>query len=151
MRRRATWICRGLLVAWLTAVLAALHWPVPSSVGPEHEAAVRGVWRGAADLLSVAGAWMPDSSLPVGGDKVVHGLLFAPAGLLWSLARKLSHRRAGRVVLPALLGIAVLSELVQTLSGRIADPADVVANVAGAGAGWVLVRLLWREEEVGNG
>jgi VanZ family protein len=74
-----------------------------------------------------------------GADKVVHAVLF---GLLAATARL---RFGGRsAVLAALLGYAAVSELVQALllSRRSGDLWDLVADVVGAVAGWVLARRL---------
>ena len=74
-----------------------------------------------------------------GSDKVVHALLF---GALAATTRW----RFG----PGLLGLglvtayAVVSEVVQgvLLSTRSGDPYDVVADLLGAAAGWLLARRL---------
>lgn len=142
------WVCRVLLLGWLGFVLAGLHLPAPSGVAPENQEAVRDVWRGAGAVLAIPGALVPDLARQwlsvLADDKVLHVLLFVPAGFLWSLARRWSGRRAGRVVLPGLLLLAVASEVLQTQQGRIGDPFDVLANAVGAGMGWLLVRLLSR-------
>jgi VanZ family protein len=75
-------------------------------------------------------------------DKVVHALLFA------ALAGT-TRWRFGPVVagLAAVAAYAVVSELVQgvLLSSRSGDPYDVVADLLGAAAGWLLAtRLLTR-------
>jgi VanZ family protein len=77
----------------------------------------------------------PDSGVP-GADKVVHAVLFA---LLAATARL--RLGARRWVLAAVLGYAVLSEVVQAvaLPDRSGDGLDVVADVAGALAAWALL------------
>ena len=69
-----------------------------------------------------------------GADKVVHAVLFA---LLAATARL--RFGAVRPVLVAVLAYAALSEVVQAvvLSGRSGDALDLVADGAGAAAGWV--------------
>jgi hypothetical protein len=76
-------------------------------------------------------------------DKVVHVLVFA--AVAWT------GLRAGipaRWLLPLLALHAVTSELVQDrlLAQRSGDPADVVADLAGALAGTLLARASWRYE-----
>ena len=77
----------------------------------------------------------PDGPGVPGLDKVVHALIFlAVAGTArWRLG-------PGPVLLAAVVGYAVLSEVVQgvLLSGRSGDPYDVVADLVGAAAGWLL-------------
>lgn len=91
-------------------------------------------------LLSLVVLFAPTDgggSPPVGADKVVHLLLFAA---LAGTARW----RFGRValVLAAVAGYAVLSEIAQAfvLPGRSGDPYDVLADLTGAGLGWLLAR-----------
>ena len=77
-----------------------------------------------------------------GADKFVHLLLFALlAGTTrWRFGAALS----GLVIVAA---YAVVSELIQgfALPGRSGDPLDVVADLAGVAAGWLLAcRLLTR-------
>lgn len=78
----------------------------------------------------------PSGMLP-GADKVVHVAVFAAVAATGLRA----GLRAGWVV-PALLGHAVVSELVQhlVLAERTADPWDVVADVAGVLLGWLVAR-----------
>ena len=95
-------------------------------------------------VLSVCVLFWPDpggSGVRVlGADKLVHAGLFA---LLAGTARW----RFGplREVLPAVLVYAAASEVVQTvvLSRRSGDLLDLLADVAGAVAGWALVGR-WR-------
>lgn len=90
-------------------------------------------------VLSLYVLFWPDpegSGLRVpGADKVVHAVLF---GLLAGTAR-LRFGPAGQV-LAAVLGYAAVSEVVQAvlLRGRSGDLLDLVADVAGALAGWLL-------------
>ena len=71
-----------------------------------------------------------------GADKAVHALLFA---LLAGTARL--RFGSARAVLAALLAYAVVSEVVQALLlvRRSGDLLDLVADVAGAALGWLLV------------
>jgi VanZ family protein len=94
-----------------------------------------------------------------GLDKLVHALIFGV--VLWA------GRRAGlpdRVLVPALVVHAVVSELVQAtlLPGRSGDPADVAADLVGvavvalAGGRWNRrgsrrERASWRDERAGSG
>ena len=73
-----------------------------------------------------------------GSDKVVHALLFgALAATTWW------RFRTGLALVAA---YAVLSEVVQgvLLSTRSGDPYDVVADLLGAAAGWLVARRLLR-------
>ena len=135
-----------MLVLWGLVVLAGLHLPAPSGVSPTNEEAVRGVWRGAADIAQRLSPLSGDSALVdrLGDDKTLHTLLFLPLGLLWALRRRLGRQPVACVVIGGLLSAAVLSELLQLLGGRIADPLDVVANLLGAILGWLLASLLYR-------
>ena len=76
---------------------------------------------------------------PPGADKAVHAVLFLllAATARWALGP--AHR-----VLAAVLVYAVASEVVQALllTERSGDPLDVLADAAGATAGWVLARRL---------
>lgn len=76
------------------------------------------------------------SGLP-GIDKVGHVAVFALVALvaLWA-------GLSPRLVIPVLLGHAVLSEVVQhvALPGRSGDPWDSVADVAGLALGWAVWR-----------
>ena len=74
-----------------------------------------------------------------GADKAVHALVFA---LLAATARLRFGTAA--TVLAAVLAYAALSEVVQALllAGRSGDLLDLVADAAGAGAGWLLVGRL---------
>ena len=81
----------------------------------------------------------PDGPGVPGLDKVVHAAIFlAVAGT--------ARWRFGPtpVLLAAVVGYAVLSEVVQgaLLSGRSGDPYDVVADLVGAAAGWLLAGRL---------
>ncbi len=70
-------------------------------------------------------------------DKVVHYLLFA------LLAGTVRWRFGGRErLLWLVFGYAALSEVIQhvALPGRSGDPVDVLADVAGASLGWLVVR-----------
>ena len=72
-------------------------------------------------------------------DKVVHVTLFA-------VLAATTRWRFGPVpsFLLAVAAYAPLSEVVQALAlpGRSGDPRDVVADLAGVGAGWLLARRL---------
>ena len=73
-----------------------------------------------------------------GSDKVVHALLFgALAATTWW------RFKTGLAFVAA---YAVLSEVVQgvLLSTRSGDPYDVVADLLGAGVGWLLARRMSR-------
>ena len=138
-RRAALALCRWLLVGWLGVVLVALHLPAPSAVPEAQQDSVRAVWQGAAR----AGEFVPESVVAVlsvlVGDKTLHLLLFLPLALLWTGARRLARQpRVGGVVVPGLLGLALLSEGAQVLGGRIADPGDLLANAAGVALGFGL-------------
>ena len=69
-----------------------------------------------------------------GADKVVHLLLFA---LLAASARR--RFGSGPLVLALVAVYAVVSEVVQglALAERSGDPLDVVADLLGAGLGWL--------------
>ena len=73
-----------------------------------------------------------------GSDKVVHALLFGAlaATTWWRFTTGLAFVAA----------YAVLSEVVQgvLLSTRSGDPYDVVADLLGAGIGWLLARRFLR-------
>jgi VanZ family protein len=74
-----------------------------------------------------------------GADKAVHVLVFA---LLAATARLRFGTSAA--VLAAVLAYAALSEVVQALllARRSGDVLDLVADAAGAGAGWLLAGRL---------
>ena len=76
-----------------------------------------------------------------GADKVVHLLLFAAlaATTRWRFG-------SAGVGLAAVAAYAVLSEVVQArvLPERSGDAYDVVADLVGAAAGWLLARRLTR-------
>lgn len=73
--------------------------------------------------------------LPPGTDKAVHVGVFA--ALAWSGLRAVER---GAWMLAALVGYAMLSEVVQGLLGRSRSGTDVLADLVGLGLGW----LLWR-------
>ena len=83
-------------------------------------------------LFAPSGAGAP--SLP-GLDKVVHAAIFA--ALAGAVRWRFGNRPA---LLGAVVGYAVLSELAQAalLSQRSGDAYDLLADVVGAGAGWLL-------------
>src|SRR5699024_3953830 len=76
-----------------------------------------------------------------GSDKLGHVAVFAAVALTGMLA----HVPA-RVLVPVLLGHAVVSELVQhaLLPNRTGDPADVVADAVGVLLGWGVAWALTR-------
>nr|WP_276611108.1 VanZ family protein [Kineococcus siccus] len=76
-------------------------------------------------------------------DKLVHAAVF---GLL--VVTGVLRLGRPRAVLLAAVGYAVLSEVVQhvALPGRSGDPTDVVADVAGALLGLLLLRRLRRRQ-----
>ena len=76
-----------------------------------------------------------------GADKVVHLLLFAALAATTRWRFGSAGARLGAVV-----AYAVLSELVQArvLPERSGDAYDVVADLTGAAAGWLLTRRLGR-------
>lgn len=84
----------------------------------------------------------PEQLFP-GVDKVAHALAFGLPALLATLLRS-------RVVLALLLLHALVAELLQgwLTSGRLADPWDTAANLAGLAAG-VAVALLIRSRTRG--
>lgn len=89
-------------------------------------------------LLLLAMALVPGRSLPAVevSDKLLHGLAFAFLMVWFSALYPLA--RAWRVAL-ALLGYGVVMELLQGLSGeRSAELGDLVADVVGIAAGWLL-------------
>lgn len=93
-----------------------------------------------AVLVSLVVLFAPSgggTALFAGSDKVVHLLLFA--GLAFTTRWRFGPVAAG---LAAVAGYAALSELVQAfaLPGRSGDLYDVLADLAGAGLGWVLAR-----------
>lgn len=135
-----------LLMGWLLVVIASLHLPTPSGVRAEHEASVREIWRGAAHAAQRVSPLSGDSRLVdwLGDDKMLHVLIFLPLGLLWTLRRRLGRQPVAKVVIGGLLVFAVLSELLQGLGGRIADPLDVAANLLGAVLGWAAAIVLYR-------
>lgn len=105
-------------------------------------AVLRGVVLGIAVLLHLAVLYAPRVPAPPGGgfpglDKVGHVAVFALVAVV-----ALGVGLAPRLVVPVLLGHAVLSELIQhiALTDRSGDPWDVLADVVGVGLGW----LLWR-------
>lgn len=106
----------------------------------------RGVVLGIAVLLHLAVLYAPRVPPPPGGgfsgmDKLGHVAIFAlvAAVALW-------NGLPGRLVVPVLLGHAVLSELIQhvALTDRSGDPWDVLADVLGVGLGWFVWRW-WRQ------
>lgn len=132
VRRRLLWACRLGLAVWLVVVLVALHAPTPSAVP-----ASRGLWEGAGALLPEA----PDALRGLVGDKTLHVALFAPLGALWLGCRRLARRPAVWVG-PGLLALAISSELLQQLGGRIADPWDIVADLVGSLLGAAAVQAV---------
>ncbi|MBE9374191.1 VanZ family protein [Saccharopolyspora sp. HNM0983] len=111
---------------------------MPRSLTPP----VRALPFAAALLLSVIVLFTPASgvpSAPPGTDKVIHIALFA--------ALALTGRAAGirtRVLLPALAGYAIASELLQGRLpiGRSADAWDAAADLVGVAAGFAAHRVL---------
>lgn len=102
----------------------------------------RGVVLVIAVLLHLAVLYAPQvPASPAGGvpgmDKVGHVAVFA---LVAAVALWIGF--PARLVIPVLLAHAVLSELIQhvALARRSGDPWDVLADVVGAGLGW----LVWR-------
>lgn len=98
----------------------------------------RGVVLGIALLVHLAALYAPRvpgpaTDGPPGVDKLGHVAVFALVVVvaLWAGLPQ-------RLVLPVLLGHAVLSEVIQhvALDGRSGDPWDVAADVLGVGLGW---------------
>lgn len=83
-----------------------------------------------------------------GADKVGHVVVFAlvVTAALWA-------EIPARIVLPVLLGHAVVSELLQhlVLAGRSGDPWDVLADVVGVALGWMAWRLILAVRRAGRG
>ena len=109
-------------------------------------------WRWLAALWTVAivvACSVPGPSLPpspfLSFDKVVHVGLFAPLAWLW---RRAVGPRDGAILLAA-AAFAVAIEVWQQLPaiGRSGDPADALADVAGAVLGIALARLADRRQE----
>lgn len=159
LRRGAIWCTRALFAAALLFELIALHFPTPSGVSSDPEAAeaVRGAWSllgriaraGGRVLSEVAPDGAADLLSPFLGDKTIHLLVFLPLGLLWALERRLTGRFTRRTLVLGLLGLtayAALGEASQVFGGRFPDPGDFVANVVGAvlGVGVVALYDRWR-------
>ena len=112
----------------------------------------RARWRWLAALWTAAivvACSVPGPSLPpspfLSFDKVVHVALFAPFALLW---RRAVGPRDGAILLASAV-FAVAIEVWQQLPviGRSADPADALADVAGAILGLALARLVDRRQQ----
>lgn len=106
------------------------------------------LWLGAGllSLVVVLGMSLAPLSMPlphVGGDKLTHFTAFA-ALTLWFLGAV--HTRQTPHVLLALTCYGVLIEYLQSLTPyRYAEFADVLADVGGIGAGWLLSALGLRQ------
>ena len=115
---------------------------------------MRGVWLAAAEAARQLGAWVPDVVVelarPIASDKTIHLAISLALAWLWLAARAVDEgtsRRATTVVVAVLVVYAAVGEVVQGVTGRIADVGDVVANAAGAVLGAAAVHAgvwLWR-------
>ena len=153
-RRIARMLRAALAIAWAGAAVVT-HLPAPSgSDDPATREAVRGVWVAAANAARQLGAWLPDLLVelarPIASDKTIHLVISFALALLWLAARavdKGTSRRATGIVVVVLVIYAALGELVQGITGRIADVGDVIANTAGAVLGAAAIHFgvwLWR-------
>ncbi len=105
-----------------------------------------GLW--AAAVLTVGALDLGSTSLPPGGDKVAHFLMYGVGGALAAWAgRKRRHAAAAWIGLALVLLTGAADELHQaTLSTRTSDIMDWAADAAGATfAFFVLDRLLKKE------
>lgn len=91
---------------------------------------------------------VPDA--PWADDKVIHVLLYVPVGFWCALSVALRGRldlRGAALLLGSLGAFSAADELSQIVLDRVADPMDVLANLAGAVIGLAPVLLgvtLWR-------
>ncbi len=132
----------GAVAATLFALFVT-HLPAPSAVGVSEEDPrredVRRVWHTLGEIAKR----LPDLPAffdPIRSDKTIHFALFLPPAALWALSfgRRLGPKQAAALF----VGLAAwggLDELVQHLGGRDGQWGDVVANMAGAGTGILLV------------
>ena len=152
-RRRVTWALRTTLAATWAVAAVVTHLPSPSGSGddPATREAVRGIWLSAADAARQLGAFVPDLIVelarPIANDKSIHlGISFALAAL-WLGSRAVAKgttRRATALVVSVLVIYAAVGEMLQGVTGRIADVGDVVANAAGAALGAAAVHaIVW--------
>lgn len=131
-----------------------------SSPRPEAAAALRyrRFWLGLGWLLLVTILYLALKPMPnvaiveIWSDKVWHGLVFG-ALMIW-FAGVYPQSQFGRLFL-LLLCYGVLIEILQSFTpNRHVEAADVLANVTGAVAGWLLARAglarwcLWLENRV---
>lgn len=99
----------------------------------------------ATALVVLVGSLVPANQLPahllVLGDKALHGLAY------FALAFCATYRRHGLwdqlVTFAAVVSLGGIIELLQTRVSRSGDWYDFAADVAGAGLGWLALRL-WR-------
>jgi hypothetical protein len=105
-------------------------------------------------VLILVLCWMPRVQLPIseegpslfhlyGGDKIIHGGVFAVFAVLW---RRATSPRSVPVIAVSGLALAVITELGQAtpLVGRDADLWDGLADTAGVAIGLVLAAWLAR-------
>ncbi|MEU5850207.1 VanZ family protein [Saccharopolyspora shandongensis] len=105
---------------------------------------------GVAALASLLILFMPASGVPTappGTDKVVHLALFAALAATGRIAGFPTSR-----LLPALVGYAIASEIMQGLLpiGRSCEVTDGLVDVAGAAAGWALISAARRVRRISD-
>ena len=153
-RRRIVLATRLVLVGTWLATAVITHLPGPSgSSDPARASQIRAVWQAFgrfARALASPFTGLRDGSSSVGAlfdDKAIHFALTLMLAFAWSLSRAVAGRlprRHATVIAVALIGYAGVSELLQTVIGRIADPGDFFAAALGAVVGTGAIYLARR-------
>lgn len=105
-------------------------------------------WRALLVLLLLVISWLafspkPPDGIDTGWDKANHLLAFATLAVVSALSLAGAQRQ--RKVVLGLLAYGIFIELVQSqIPGRSAEPADVLADMAGVALGLLLLAALER-------
>lgn len=98
----------------------------------------------AVGVLVLGGLDLGGVTLPSGGDKVAHLLLYGIGGGLAAMAGRWSGRGWGWPGLITVLLVAAADELRQArLPHRTGDPVDWAADAAGALIAFIIIRRSW--------
>jgi VanZ family protein len=132
MRLRRRFVVDGFALLSLAAAFLATHLPPDALKALAREGRER-------DVALPDAVWADD--------KVVHVLLYVPAGFWCALSVALRGRldaRGAALVVAFLGAFSAADELSQVLLDRVADPMDVAANLFGAAIGLAPVLLVAR-------
>ena len=100
----------------------------------------------AAGVLLVGGLDLGDFSVPSGGDKVAHLLMYGLGGALAAFAGRWSGRGWGWPGLLFVLAVAAADEFRQAgIPHRSGDPMDWIADAIGALIVFVIIRRFHRK------